>query len=86
MFGCEQDRTCLEIDLNLKGINKVYVCGLTHDYCVGKTALDAVKYGFQTFIIIDCIRAANESTEEIMAEELEKAEVSFVESGSLDTF
>lgn len=85
-FGCEQDRTCLEIDLNSKGIKKVYVCGLAYDYCVGSTALDAVKYGFETFVITDCTRAVNESTEKIMAEMLGKAGVSFVESSSLDTF
>lgn len=41
------------------GIDTVYVAGLATDYCVKATALDAVKYGFKTFLIDDCCRAAN---------------------------
>ena len=40
-------------------ISAVYVCGLTTDYCVKKTALDAVKEGFHTYVITDAIAAVN---------------------------
>ena len=40
-------------------ISAVYVCGLTTDYCVKETALDAVKQGFQTYVITDAIAAVN---------------------------
>jgi len=34
----------------------VYVCGLTTDYCVKCTALDAVEFGFRTHLIEDACR------------------------------
>jgi nicotinamidase/pyrazinamidase len=37
----------------------VYVCGLTTDYCVKETALDAVKQGFHTYVITDAVAAVN---------------------------
>lgn len=37
----------------------VYVCGLTTDYCVKASALDAVKEGFHTYVITDAIAAVN---------------------------
>ncbi|HCC85682.1 MAG TPA: nicotinamidase, partial [Porphyromonadaceae bacterium] len=40
-------------------ISAVYVCGLTTDYCVKETALDAVKQGFQTYVITDAIAPVN---------------------------
>ncbi|WP_417362591.1 nicotinamidase [Galbibacter sp.] len=45
--------------LKSKGIDTVYVCGIATDYCVLSTALDAVKEGFNTFVIKDAIRAVN---------------------------
>jgi len=45
--------------LKSKDIDTVYVCGIATDYCVLSTALDAVKQGFNTFVIIDAIRAVN---------------------------
>ncbi|MCE5204864.1 MAG: nicotinamidase [Porphyromonadaceae bacterium] len=40
-------------------VTTIYVCGLTTDYCVKQTALDAVKQGFHTFVITDAIAAVN---------------------------
>ncbi len=40
-------------------VTTLYVCGLTTDYCVKQTALDAVKQGFHTYIITDAIAAVN---------------------------
>jgi nicotinamidase/pyrazinamidase len=40
-------------------ISSVYVCGLTTDYCVKETALDAVKQKFNTYVITDAIAAVN---------------------------
>lgn len=36
---------------------KVYICGLAADYCVGYTALDALKENFETYVIEDATRA-----------------------------
>jgi len=41
------------------GVTKVYICGLATDYCVKFTALDAVKLGYQTFVIRDACRGVD---------------------------
>ncbi len=40
-------------------INKVYLCGLATDYCVFYSALDAVKLGFETYLLIDACRGVD---------------------------
>ena len=55
----ENDRkTATGLEFLLKGLNvkKVYICGLATDYCVFFTALDAVRLGFDTYIIEDACR------------------------------
>lgn len=42
-----------------RGVNEVYVMGLALDYCVKFTVLDALKLGFETYLIIDGTRAVN---------------------------
>lgn len=51
--------------LKERGITDVVVCGLAADYCVSWTALDAVRAGFRTTVVIDAVKAiAEESYEE----------------------
>ena len=40
-------------------VTEVYVLGLALDYCVKLTALDAVKQGFDTYLVRDGCRAVN---------------------------
>jgi nicotinamidase/pyrazinamidase len=42
--------------LRQQGASKVYVCGLTTDYCVKYTALDAAQLGFRTWLVRDATR------------------------------
>lgn len=42
--------------LKAKEVDEVYVCGLATDYCVKATALDAVKFGLKTYLIVDACR------------------------------
>ena len=37
----------------------VHLCGLATDFCVNFSALDAVKEGFEVFVIEDACRAIN---------------------------
>lgn len=45
--------------LKENGVETLYVCGLTTDYCVKQSALDSVKEGLKTYVIIDAIAAVN---------------------------
>ncbi|MCP5088475.1 MAG: nicotinamidase [Rhodobacteraceae bacterium] len=46
-------KTGLASYLSERGISRVFVAGCAIDYCVGGLATDAVKSGFETFIIDD---------------------------------
>ncbi|GAB1535298.1 bifunctional nicotinamidase/pyrazinamidase [Geovibrio sp. ADMFC3] len=41
------------------GVTKVYVTGLATDFCVMYTALDAVKAGFETYVIEDACKGVD---------------------------
>jgi nicotinamidase/pyrazinamidase len=49
------DGTPLARLLHFYGVRSVYVCGLATDYCVRATALDAVKHGFDTCVLLDAV-------------------------------
>jgi len=42
-----------------RGVQRIFVCGLATDYCVQATAIDAARAGFQTFVILDAVRAVH---------------------------
>jgi len=45
--------------LRARGIERVVVCGLATDYCVKATALDAVRLGYPTTVLLEAIAAVN---------------------------
>ena len=49
--------TELEGLLRAHGVERVVVCGLATDYCVKSTALDAVRLGYATTVLLDAIAA-----------------------------
>lgn len=67
-------------DLNIK---EVYVCGLAFDYCVGSTALDAQKYGFDTYVIQEATRPVTKETADIMERKLIQNNVKLVSFDSI---
>jgi len=48
--------TRLEEELKKTGVRRVFVGGLATEYCVKNTVLDALKYGFETFLLEDAVR------------------------------
>jgi nicotinamidase/pyrazinamidase len=45
--------------LRERDVEQIYVCGLATDYCVKYTALDALRLGFETFVVADACRGVN---------------------------
>lgn len=41
------------------GAEELHVCGLATDHCVAQTVLDARRFGFTTFVLLDACRAVN---------------------------
>ena len=45
--------------LNFFDVESIYIGGLATDYCVKAAAIDAVKMGFETYLLQDACRAVN---------------------------
>jgi len=69
--------TELDALLRVRGVEEVVVCGLATDYCVKSTALDAVRLGYASTVLLDAIAAVNlaEGDGERALEELRAAGV-----------
>lgn len=50
-FGTEKNPTKLSRILKRNNISEVVVVGLALDFCVGNTAIDAIKAGFKATVI-----------------------------------
>jgi NAD+ synthase len=55
------DGTPLAGWLRERGVTRVQVAGIATDYCVRATALDAIKAGFETTVLIDAVAAVDVS-------------------------
>jgi nicotinamidase-related amidase len=83
VFGCKQDKTSLLQNLRELNVAKVYICGLAYDYCVGSTALDSKRKGFDTYVVTDCTKSVNILTGNEMTEKLLKLGVKFIDSSTI---
>jgi nicotinamidase/pyrazinamidase len=45
--------------LRARGVDRLYVTGLTTDYCVKNSVLDAIREDFSVTVVVDAIRAVN---------------------------
>jgi nicotinamidase/pyrazinamidase len=83
----ENDRTTatgLAGYLRERGLNRIFLAGLAYDFCVGYSALDARREGFQAFVLRDACRAINlnGSVEKIEAE-FDRAGVALLQTAAL---
>ena len=71
--------------LSESGIQRVYILGLATDYCVKFTALDAIDWGLETYLIVDGCRGVNLSPDDVSTaiEEMKSAGIQMVESQTL---
>ncbi|HOW58578.1 MAG TPA: isochorismatase family protein [Candidatus Omnitrophota bacterium] len=77
----EDPRPDLKKYLKDHGIKKLYLSGLTTEYCVQATAIDAVREGFEVFVIRDAVRAVRHNREEVrkIFESLQKTGVQLID-------
>jgi nicotinamidase/pyrazinamidase len=77
--------TPLERDLREHGIKRVFVAGLSTDYCVKATALDAKAASFDVVVLADAATAVNVAPgdEERAPQELRDANVAVTVSTAL---
>jgi nicotinamidase/pyrazinamidase len=51
--------TELDATLAASGTRRLVVCGLATDYCVKATALDGVRLGYETAVLLEAVRAVD---------------------------
>jgi nicotinamidase/pyrazinamidase len=69
------DETGLAAALRKRGVERVWITGLALDVCVRATALDAVKAGFETHVVLRLCRALSLASEREALDEMRKAGV-----------
>ena len=61
--------------LKKNGVKRVYICGVATEYCVKATALDAVKHGFEVYLLRDAVKGIKPEDEERALGEMKMAGV-----------
>jgi len=51
--------TELDATISAGGAKRIVVVGLATDYCIKATALDGVRLGYETVVLLDCVRAVD---------------------------
>jgi nicotinamidase/pyrazinamidase len=71
-------QTGLAAFLAIRGVNRIFVCGLARDYCVKWTALDGQAAGFETVVVGDLTRS-------VAAESMAVGDKEMIEKGVIIT-
>lgn len=53
------EKTELDQLLRVRGIRRVFICGVATDYCVKATTLDAIRLGYIVFVLMDAIKGVD---------------------------
>jgi nicotinamidase/pyrazinamidase len=70
--------------LKERGFKRVFLAGLAYDFCVGYSALDARRLGFEAVVLKDACRAIDlNGSSAAMAQEFEKAGVEVVNTSEV---
>jgi nicotinamidase/pyrazinamidase len=75
------ESTGLDERLKNLGVSRIAVSGIATEYCVRATALDALKAGFETFLLTDMIRPVQAGAAPGVLEELGNAGARGVSAG-----
>jgi nicotinamidase/pyrazinamidase len=72
--------------LRERGLKRVFLAGLAYDYCVGYSALDARRLGFDAFVLRDACRAIDlNGSVAAMESEFSRAGVGVIETADLSS-
>jgi nicotinamidase/pyrazinamidase len=71
----DEDPMTLDDWLQDHEVDDVVIAGLTTDYCVRATALDAIQAGYGVTVLVDLVRGVHDDRAEQALEELEAAGV-----------
>ncbi|HHI00222.1 MAG TPA: isochorismatase family protein, partial [Thermococcus litoralis] len=64
-------------------VKRVYICGVATEYCVRATALDALKHGFEVYLIRDSVKGIKPEDEEKALKELEERGAKIINSADV---
>lgn len=81
-YSAFQD-TDLEETLKKLGIRRLFVTGVATEYCVKETVMDALRKGYQTFVIEDAIKGIEVEGEERAKEDMLRKGAIIVSSSDL---
>lgn len=79
----EATNTNLDAYLKEHNITDLDLCGLTTDYCVRETTLDALKLGYKVRVVTDAIDAVNVNAGERALSEMAQAGAVLITSSDL---
>lgn len=81
----EDPRPNLERYLSGHRIQKLYLAGLTAEYCVRETSLDAVRKGWEVYVIRDAVKAIVQDPEQVrkIFDELRRSGIRVIDSRDL---
>ena len=79
-----QTKTGLDGFLRSVGVTRIYLAGLATDFCVKWSALDSIKFGFETWVVTDAVRGIDiNGSVNAALEEMKQAGVKFITSSEL---
>lgn len=75
------DNISLNKELKIAGVSKVFIGGLALDYCVKNTALDSIKNGFETTVLLDASKGIyKRKSKQDVIQELKDADVKLLKT------
>ncbi|MBW3620974.1 MAG: isochorismatase family protein [Actinobacteria bacterium] len=83
--GIDHEDTPLADYLRARDVQRVAIGGLATDHCVRATALDAVRAGFETVVLLDLVAGVAPETTEAALDELREAGVTLTTTDELAT-
>jgi nicotinamidase/pyrazinamidase len=81
----KQTNTGLDAYLKSHNVSRVFICGLAFDYCVKYTAIDAMSFGYESYVILDLTLPVeiDQSINRALIDNLSSKGIKFIKSSLL---